>query len=166
MSGQNGVRVYIGLGSNIDGPAAQIRSGFSALANIKRVHLVAQSSLYKSAPLGPANQPHYINAVAALDTEQSPYELLAELQDIELRHGRVRGLRWGPRTLDLDIVLYGQTASDDPRLTLPHPGLAQRNFVLYPLKELVSDDFHLPGLGFINDVLARCPDGELSVIGS
>lgn len=151
------VRAYIGLGSNLDDPVFQIRQALEALAALPDCRWVAGSPLYRTAPLGgPPGQPDYINAVAALDTVLTPDTLLATLQDLETAHGRIRAERWGPRTLDLDLLLYGQQVSADPRLTLPHPRLHQRAFVLYPLYDL-APDLILPGHGPLSELLARCP---------
>jgi 2-amino-4-hydroxy-6-hydroxymethyldihydropteridine diphosphokinase len=106
--------------------------------------------------MGPSEQPDYINAVAAIDTELSPHALLDALQDIEQAHGRVRkGERWGPRTLDLDVLLYGEQVIDDQRLIIPHPGIAERAFVLYPLYEITGEDFNIPGHGPLQALLTR-----------
>lgn len=120
----------------------------------------AYSSLYKSPPMGPPDQPEYINAVAQLDTELSPEALLEALLALEKRHGRERGEKWGPRSLDLDILLYGNEQIDNERLTIPHPGLPERAFVLYPLQE-IDKDLTIPGQGPLRDLLARCPRGGL-----
>lgn len=127
---------YIGLGSNLNHPISQIQQAFHALHYLPDTRLLTQSSLYRSTPLGPANQPNYINAVAKLQTRLPPLTLLSHLQAIEIQQGRVRtSERWGPRTLDLDILLYDQQQSQAPILTLPHPELQHRNFVIYPLYE-------------------------------
>jgi 2-amino-4-hydroxy-6-hydroxymethyldihydropteridine diphosphokinase len=155
------VRVYIGLGSNLDQPERQVQLALEALAELPETVVTAHSSLYRSEPLGPPGQPDYINAVAALETGLSPLDLLAALQGIEARQGRVReGERWGPRPLDLDILLYGEQVSDDPRLTLPHPGLYERNFVLYPLAE-IAPGLSIPGKGPLEVLLAQCHQGRL-----
>ena len=154
------VRVYIGLGSNLSDPLRQLRRAVQALAQLPASRLIAQSRLYRSRPLGPQNQPDYLNAVAALDTELAADELLRQLQAVEQGQGRVRGaLRWGPRTLDLDILLYGDAVIDSSRLKVPHPGLAQRNFVLYPLYEL-APDLILPDGRALRGLRDACsPDG-------
>jgi 2-amino-4-hydroxy-6-hydroxymethyldihydropteridine diphosphokinase len=155
------VIAYIGLGSNLVQPELQVRRALEALAELPETVLTAHSSLYRSEPLGPAGQPDYINAVAALKTDLSPLDLLSALQAIEARQGRVReGERWGPRPLDLDILLYGEQVSDDPRLTLPHPGLYERNFVLYPLAE-IAPGLSIPGKGPLEVLLAQCHQGHL-----
>lgn len=145
------VRAYIGLGSNQQNPPLQIRNALSALNRIQQTELVRYSRLYRSKPMGPVDQPDFINAVAAVDTCLDAHALLSELQAIEQRQGRVRALlRWGPRTLDLDLLLYGDEQIDTERLTVPHPGLLQRGFVLFPLYEVA------PELRFSNgDLLAE-----------
>ncbi len=148
---------YIALGSNLADPRQQIAQAFEALAGLPHTRLVARSSLYRSAPMGPADQPDYINAVARLDTTLAPLALLDALQAIEQQQGRVRtGERWGPRTLDLDLLLFADTIIEDPRLTVPHPGLAQRNFVLYPLMEIAEQNLIIPGLGPLSGLLDAC----------
>lgn len=158
------VRAYIGLGSNLEQPQQQVRQALQALARIPQSQLVAHSRLYRSVPLGPADQPDYVNAVAALDTELSAESLLDALQAIEQAQGRVRGAeRWGPRTLDLDLLLYGNAVIDSARLTVPHPGLSERNFVLYPLFEL-APDLVLPDGHKLRELLAHCPDAGLEAL--
>ncbi len=149
------IRVHVGLGSNLDDPRRQLESAFEALAALPESHLVARSSLYRSAPMGPADQPDYLNAVATLDTPLAPLALLDALQDIEQAQRRVRGRRWGPRTLDLDLLLYGERQIDLPRLQVPHPGMHQRCFVLLPLLE-VAGDLQIPGRGRISALLPDC----------
>lgn len=155
------VTAFIGLGSNLDDPRQQVARALRELAELPDTTLAAQSSLYRSAPMGPPDQPAYINAVARLETRLAPEALLDALQAIEARHGRLRGdERWGPRTLDLDILLYADVRIDNPRLQVPHPGLAERNFVLQPLAE-IAPDLDIPGLGPLRDLLARCPADAL-----
>ncbi|MCE5365168.1 2-amino-4-hydroxy-6-hydroxymethyldihydropteridine diphosphokinase [Pseudomonas anguilliseptica] len=150
-------RVYIGLGSNLATPLEQLRSALAALAALPQTQLVAQSSFYASDPLGPADQPRYVNAVAALDTELSPLALLDALQTIELEQGRTRKAeRWGPRTLDLDILLFGERQLDEPRLTVPHYHMHARAFVLYPLAE-IAPDLKLPDGRALTELLDACP---------
>lgn len=151
-------RVYIGLGSNIDDPLDQIRRALRELDGLARVRLVRISSLYRSPPMGPAGQPDYLNAVAALDTSLGAEELLVLLQGIEEFHRRVRtGERWGPRTLDLDLLLYGDQVIDTAHLRVPHYGLQARNFVLHPLAEIAPADLEVPGRGALSDLLVHCP---------
>jgi 2-amino-4-hydroxy-6-hydroxymethyldihydropteridine diphosphokinase len=155
------IDVWIGLGSNLNDPETRIRTALDDLRHLERCTLRAASALYRSPPMGPADQPDYINAVARLATGLSPEALLDALQAIEQRHGRTRGRRWGPRTLDLDLLLYAQAVIATPRLRVPHPGIAVRNFVLYPLAEL-DPDLVIPGLGVVSELLEQCPDTGLS----
>jgi 2-amino-4-hydroxy-6-hydroxymethyldihydropteridine diphosphokinase len=150
-------RVYIGLGSNLATPLAQLRSALATLAALPHSNLIARSSFYASDPLGPADQPRYVNAVAALDTALSPLALLDRLQTIELEQGRTRKAeRWGPRTLDLDILLFGNQHVDDARLTVPHYHMHARAFVLYPLAE-IAPELHLPDGRTLSELLSACP---------
>lgn len=138
---------FIGLGSNLDDPAEQVRDGLDALSRLADTRVAARSPLYGSAPMGPAGQPDYVNAVAQIETSLDPHRLLDALQQIEARAGRDRsGRRWGPRTLDLDLLLHGEHACRDERLTLPHPGIAERAFVLIPLAD-IAPGLVLPGAG-------------------
>lgn len=147
------VLAYIGMGSNLQQPLDQLYRALAELNGIPRTSLQASSSFYTSSPMGPADQPDYINAVAALHTELAALDLLDQLQRIELAHGRQRGLRWGPRTLDLDLLLYGDQVIQNERLSVPHPGIARRAFVLLPLAEL-APELEVPGLGTVSDMLA------------
>ena len=148
---------YIGLGSNLAEPVAQIKSARTAIASIEGVQELAFSSLYHSLPMGPQDQPDYVNAVMCVATDRLPMDLLRCLQNIENDHGRVRkGERWGARTLDLDVLIYGDQEIDLPDLTVPHKGLAERSFVLYPLFE-IAPQLVLPGKGLIADLVAKCP---------
>ena len=131
--------IYIGLGSNLDEPVVQIKEAVEAIADIPATNVVAVSSLYGSQPMGPQDQPDYINAVLALTTELSPIELLDQLQRIENESGRIRKERWGARTLDLDILLFGEQLINEPRLVVPHYGMKEREFVLIPLAEIAPD---------------------------
>jgi len=134
------VRAYIGLGSNLNDPVAQVTRAIEELGHVEHSRLIAVSPLYRTPPLGPAGQPDYINAVAALDSELEPLALLDELQRIEQLHGRVRGpVRWGPRTLDLDLLLYGNETIHTPRLVVPHVGLHDRPFVIFPLLAIAPE---------------------------
>ncbi|MCI0911717.1 MULTISPECIES: 2-amino-4-hydroxy-6-hydroxymethyldihydropteridine diphosphokinase [Pseudomonas] len=149
-------RAYIGLGSNLDAPAEQLGNALQALDRVANTRLVAASALYTSDSLLPG-QPRYTNAVAALDTSLAPLDLLDALQAIENEQGRVRKERWGPRTLDLDILLFGDHVIDVPRLQVPHYHMHARPFVLYPLAELVADDFHLADGRPLAQLLQACP---------
>jgi 2-amino-4-hydroxy-6-hydroxymethyldihydropteridine diphosphokinase len=132
--------VFIGLGSNLLNPTQQLKLAVQEISQLPQTKIVKASSLYASKPMGPQNQPDYVNAVCKISTALSPYPLLDALQQIELKHGRVRKEeRWGPRTLDLDILLYGSMVEDTERLQLPHPGIADREFVLVPLFEITPD---------------------------
>lgn len=158
------VRAYVGLGSNLNDPRAQLRSALAALDDIPGTCCVAYSSLYWSKPLGSMPQPDYLNAVAAVDTRLTAPELLKELHVIEELHGRVRGAeRWVPRTLDLDLLLYGNSQLQGEVLTVPHPGLPERNFVLYPLHE-IAPQLHIPGAGSLQTLLERCSSLGLQAV--
>ncbi len=133
------VRAYIGLGSNLDEPINQVNRALTELRTLSESHLVSHSRLYSSTPLGPADQPDFVNAVACLDTSLGAHSLLDELQALELKHERVRIQHWGPRSLDLDLLLYADHTIDTERLQVPHPWLSQRCFVLYPLAEIAAD---------------------------
>jgi 2-amino-4-hydroxy-6-hydroxymethyldihydropteridine diphosphokinase len=148
------VIAYIGLGANLDEPVAQVHAAFAELANLADSHLLSCSPLYASAPQGYTRQPDFINAVAKLDTALNPHALLDALLEIEQRHGRVREFRNAPRTLDLDLLLYGELRLEDPRLSLPHPRLHERAFVLRPLLDL-DPELTLPDLGPARDHLLR-----------
>lgn len=150
-------KVFIGLGSNLDEPLSQIKEAIEQLKQIQSVDFISVSSFYSSAPMGPQDQPDYINAVAEVSTSLGAEQLLDELQEIENKQGRVRLQRWGARTLDLDILLYGEEVINTERLTVPHSGISERNFVLYPLSDLVDPDFKLPMLGEISELLKACP---------
>lgn len=158
------VVVYVGMGSNLSDPAAQLRTAMQALSSIRGVELLQSSSLYGSDPLGPPDQPRYVNAVVALGTILSPIALLDALQSIEQQHGRVRKAeRWGPRTLDLDILLFGNLTIDEPRLTVPHYHMHARPFVLYPLSE-IAPALILPNGDALADWLGKCPSDGLEII--
>ena len=150
------VIAYIGLGSNLQNPIEQIhlaRAAITALAHTKEQGF---SCLYQSLPMGPQDQPDYVNAVMAVVTDLSPIELLRALQAIENNQGRVRGERWGARTLDLDILLYGDQVIELPDLIIPHVGLTERAFVLYPLYE-IAPQLIIPNKGKLVDLLVNCP---------
>ena len=135
----SGARVAIALGSNLDDPEAQVRRGFDEIGALPKTKLLARSRLYRTAPVGYADQPDFINACALVETSLAPRALLDELLAIEQRHGRVRTIPNGPRTLDLDIILYGDRRIDEPGLTVPHPRAHEREFVLKPLLEVWPD---------------------------
>ncbi|WP_077047678.1 2-amino-4-hydroxy-6-hydroxymethyldihydropteridine diphosphokinase [Pseudomonas sp. KK4] len=149
-------RVYIGMGSNLAAPAEQLRSAVAALARLPQSEWVGVSAFYQSDSLLPG-QPRYTNAVAALDTTLAPLDLLDALQAIENEQGRERLERWGPRTLDLDILLFGDRLIDQPRLKVPHYHMQERAFVLYPLAELAPADLRLADGRTLAELLEACP---------
>lgn len=156
---------FIGLGSNLGNPEAQLTSALAALNGIPGTALARCSSFYRSKPLGPGDQPDYLNAVALLETRLAATGLLARLQAIENRQGRVRdGEKWGPRTLDLDMLLYGNDSIDEPGLIVPHPQIRHRNFVLIPLLEL-APDIEIPGLGRADTLLAETGNAGIAMLG-
>ena len=149
------VTAYVGLGSNLDHPREQVLAAFEELAQLPQTRLVGRSGLYRSAPIGRQDQPDFINAVAQVDTALQPPRLLAELQAIEDRHGRERPHRDAARTLDLDLLLYGDTVISTDRLAVPHPRMHQRAFVLRPLAE-ISPAVSVPGRGTVTQLLRAC----------
>lgn len=155
---------YIGIGSNQADPVKQAKQAIEALQSLPESQLITCSSLYSSCPMGPQNQPDYVNAVAKLKTQLSALELLDELQKIELAQGRERKEnRWGPRTLDLDIILYGNEKINTTRLTIPHYGMKAREFVLYPLLE-IAPDLILPDATVLSQLISLCDKNGLSII--
>ncbi len=151
--------VYIGLGANLGDPRRQVEQALLQLQGLPESELARASSLYRTAPVGPADQPDFINAVARLDTGLEPLALLAALQQIECRHGRIRsGQRWGPRTLDLDILLMGDRVLNLPQLCVPHPQMHARAFVLGPLAEIAPSGLEIPGRGRLDALLAAVED--------
>ncbi len=156
---------YIGIGANLGDPVAQVLQACARFAqDVPNTRLVARSSLYRNPPMGPQDQPEYVNAVARLDTQLEPRALLDALQGIEAACGRRRdGTRWGPRMLDLDILVFGNEMIDQPGLRVPHPGIAQRDFVLFPLLEL-DPQLVIPGLGSVAALCRRMPDTGLVAI--
>ena len=164
LNGVRQKRAYIGLGSNLANPVAQVKRAATAIADIAGVEEGRLSGLYSSSPMGPADQPDYVNAVMAVDTSLSPHELLKCLQSIETVQGRIRsGERWGPRTLDLDILLYGDDIIESTGLNVPHVGIAERAFVLYPLAEIAAG-IVIPGKGRLDELLAKCSKDGLQRI--
>jgi 2-amino-4-hydroxy-6-hydroxymethyldihydropteridine diphosphokinase len=156
-------RVYIGLGSNLREPERQVRTACGEIALIPGIRLRRCSSLYRTAPIGYADQPDFINAVAEIRTVLAPLRLLEFMRRIETDHGRVRELRNGPRTLDLDILIYGELQIADDELVLPHPRAHQRAFVLLPLLE-IAPDCVIPGLGPARNWLQPCDDQTITRI--
>ncbi len=155
-----GAIAYIAIGSNLDNPRQQVEKAVSALARLPQTRLAAVSPWYRSAAIGPGQQPDYLNGVARLDTGLDPRQLLAALQAIENDQGRQRGERWAARTLDLDILLYSDQVIAETGLTIPHPRLAERNFVLYPLVDL-APDLVLPDGTPLGALLAKCDAGGI-----
>lgn len=154
-------RAFIGLGSNLGDPAEQVRAGMAALARLDETRVEACSSLYRSAPVGRQDQPDFVNAVCRVRTGLAPAALMQQLLEIETVHGRERrGEKGGPRTLDLDLLLYGDEAIHSESLTVPHPRLHERAFVLYPLSEL-EPDLVIPGHGPVRELLAACAGQRL-----
>ncbi|OOF37587.1 2-amino-4-hydroxy-6-hydroxymethyldihydropteridine diphosphokinase [Rodentibacter heidelbergensis] len=133
------ITAYIALGSNLNTPIEQLNSALKAIENLPQTRLLAVSAFYQSKPLGPQDQPDYVNAVAKIDTALAPLSLLDELQRIENEQGRVRLRRWGERTLDLDILLYGNEIIQNERLTVPHYDMHNRAFVIIPLMDISAD---------------------------
>ncbi|MGB5445273.1 MAG: 2-amino-4-hydroxy-6-hydroxymethyldihydropteridine diphosphokinase [Psychromonas sp.] len=157
---------YIGVGSNQADPIKQAKLAVETLRQLPKSLFCECSSLYHSAPMGPQDQPDYINAVVKIDTQLSAIELLDELQKIELSQGRVRKEnRWGPRTLDLDIILYGNEVINNSRLTIPHYGMRVREFVLYPLLE-IAKDLLLPDGQALSQLAEHCDKNGLVRISS
>lgn len=158
------MRVYVGLGSNQGDSVGLLRRALTDLGRLPHSTVVVASSLYRSKPMGPVAQPDFVNAVVALETTLAPRDLLRALQGIETAHGRVRtDLRWGPRTLDLDILVYGEMVMRSDDLVIPHPGIADRRFVLIPLLE-IAPDLAIPGVGAVRVLAARCARAELEAL--
>jgi 2-amino-4-hydroxy-6-hydroxymethyldihydropteridine diphosphokinase len=157
------IAAFIGLGSNLNGPVDQVTMALTELAGLPETASHSHSSLYQSRPMGGLDQPDYVNAVARVDTRLEPEELLEQLHAIETAHGRVREERWGARTLDLDLLLYGSITIDTPDLQVPHPGVGERGFVLYPLYE-IAPDLEIPGLGAVSDLVNNCPTEKPKII--
>jgi len=155
------IRAYIGIGSNLDNPVAQVLEAVEEMEMIPDTILVARSSLYRGRPMGPEEQPDYVNAVVSLDTLLSADELLSALIAIEDMQGRTRdGEKWGPRIIDLDLLLYGNSTIDTATLTVPHPGMHERDFVIVPLEE-VAGNVKIPGRGFLYSLINKCKSHSL-----
>lgn len=151
---------FIGLGSNLRNPTAQLARAITELASLPDTTLVAQSPFYASTPVGPQDQPDFVNGAVWLSTGLAPHALLDQLQAIEQAHGRERLRHWGPRTLDLDLLVFGNQTLDGERLTVPHPELCNRDFVLQPLLDL-NPDLTLPEGTAIATLRAQCPNNRL-----
>ena len=146
------VTAYIALGSNLENPGYQLQRAVDNIDSEKNINLLCCSKLYQSDPVGPAGQPDYCNAVVSIETRLAPELLLDTLQAIEDKHGRVRAVKWGARTLDLDIILYGDHIINTPRLTIPHQQMHVRSFVLYPLHDL-APELMVPEYGAVSGLL-------------
>lgn len=158
------VPAYIGLGSNLGNPAVQIRRAFDELAGLPGTRLVATSRLYRNPPFGEIRQPDFVNAAAGVLTHLAPAALLAHLKQIEDAHGRDRAAeRWGPRTLDLDLLVFGDRVEAGPPLDLPHRGIRHRNFVLLPLLE-IAPGLYIPGLGTVRALAAEVDGSALTPV--
>ncbi len=148
---------YIGLGSNLQQPEQQIKQARGVIAEHEAMVEIAFSSLYASSPMGPQDQPDYVNAVMKIETSLTAIGLLRALQMIENQQGRVRKKeQWGARTLDLDILIFADQQIQQAGLVVPHMGLAERAFVLYPLQEIAPADLHIPGLGLLKQLISHC----------
>ena len=155
MSVQRWVPAYVALGSNLDDPREQVERAMAALAGLPDTRLVLRSSLYRTRPFGPVEQPDFVNAAAGLLTRLDPAELLAQLKALEAQLGRERPVvRWGPRRIDLDMLVHGGARIAEPGLEVPHPGIPERAFVLVPLAEIAAD-LAVPGRGRVRALLAR-----------
>lgn len=147
---------FVGLGSNIGNSVAEVQRAVTALVGAVDIHVLAASPCYRTKPMGSIKQEWFVNAVVQLVTSLSAESLLRVLQEIERDQERVRGERWGPRTIDCDLLLFGQQVIDTPLLTVPHPGLTTREFVLYPLAD-IAPDWVLPSGEVVSDLLAGLP---------
>jgi 2-amino-4-hydroxy-6-hydroxymethyldihydropteridine diphosphokinase len=149
------IPAFVALGSNLDDPERQVGRAFAALADVPRSRLVSRSSLYRSPPFGPVVQPEFVNAVAGLLTTLDARAMLGELKALERRLGRETPVvRWGPRRIDLDLLIHGDARVDEPEIQVPHPGLAERAFVLVPLAE-IAPDLEVPGVGRVRTLASR-----------
>lgn len=154
---------YVGIGSNMGDSPARVRAAFDALAGLPQTRLIARSRLYRTRPFGPVPQGDFINAVAGLLTQLDAHGLLQGLRGIEQAAGRVRTERWGPRTLDLDLLVFGREQLQTADLTVPHPGIAERGFVLAPLHD-VAPTLDVPGLGRVEVLLRRLADDGIAEV--
>ena len=156
---------YVGIGSNLNDPRRQVRSALNALANLSSSRLVSSSRLYRSKPLDGTDQPDYLNAVAALLTQRDALTFLHELQSIEKQHGRERSaVRWAPRSLDLDLLVFGELEICNDELIVPHPGMAERSFVLLPLCE-IAPHLKVPGRATVREMLQQLrADGSVMAV--
>jgi 2-amino-4-hydroxy-6-hydroxymethyldihydropteridine diphosphokinase len=154
---------YVAIGSNLDSPRDRVLEAFECLATLRATRSLLRSRLYLTNPMGPQDQPQFVNAAAGLLTQLSPRDVLTELLNIERSMGRVRQERWGPRVIDLDLLWMVDSALTMPGLTLPHPGVSTRNFVLYPLAD-IAPALDIPGLGQVLDLKSLAGDAGISVL--
>jgi 2-amino-4-hydroxy-6-hydroxymethyldihydropteridine diphosphokinase len=155
---------YVGVGSNLDDPRARVLEAFKKLAGVSRTRVILTSPLYLSRPFGPVAQPDYVIAVAGVLTQLSSHALLAERRAIETASGRPdRHQKWGPRVIDLDVLVYARERRDEPELRLPHPGIVERNFVLYPLAD-IAPELDVPGLGLVTELKGRVLSDGLQLL--
>lgn len=156
---------YVAIGSNLNDPLAQVQTALVRLASLPQTRALLRSRLYKTRPMGPQDQPYYVNAAAGLLTQLCARELLDALLQIEESMGRKRQERWGPRVIDLDLVWMPGETVDEPGLTLPHPGVSMRNFVLYPLAD-IAPTLAIPGHGNVSELLRAVGDDGIAVMES
>ena len=161
MHSRRWVPAYVALGSNLDDPRAQVERALAALDGLPDTRCVLRSSLYRTRPFGPVEQPDFVNAVAGVLTLLDPAALLGRLKALEAQLGRERPVvRWGPRRIDLDLLVHGNARISQPDLAVPHPGIAERAFVLVPLAE-IAPDLVVPGAGRVRDLLGRVDSTDL-----
>jgi 2-amino-4-hydroxy-6-hydroxymethyldihydropteridine diphosphokinase len=154
---------YVAIGSNLNHPRERVQEAYVRLASLPATRLVLRSRLYKTRPMGPQDQPYFVNAAAGLLTQLTARMLLDGLLGIEAAMGRTRQERWGPRVIDLDLIFLWGEVVDEPGLTVPHPGVSMRNFVLYPLAD-IAPTLAIPGHGNVSELLHRAGDDEISVL--
>ncbi|MGO9930409.1 MAG: 2-amino-4-hydroxy-6-hydroxymethyldihydropteridine diphosphokinase [Steroidobacteraceae bacterium] len=154
---------YVAIGSNLDSPRDRVLEAIERLGMLAATRSVLRSRLYNTRPVGPQDQPYFVNAAAGLLTQLAPLDLLTAMLDIERSMGRKRQERWGPRVIDLDLVWMVDSAVTMPGLTLPHPGVSTRNFVLYPLAD-IAPTLNIPGLGPVLDLKSRAGAEGISVL--
>jgi 2-amino-4-hydroxy-6-hydroxymethyldihydropteridine diphosphokinase len=154
---------YVAIGSNLESPHERVLEAMQRLGALSAADTLIRSRLYLSRPMGPQDQPDYVNAAAGLLTQQSPQELLASLLDIERSMGRIQRERWGPRVIDLDLVWMVDAAVDEPGLKVPHPGVSIRNFVLYPLAD-IAPTMKIPGMGTVLELKRNVGGEGISVL--
>jgi 2-amino-4-hydroxy-6-hydroxymethyldihydropteridine diphosphokinase len=154
---------YAAIGSNLNNPRERVLEALTRLSQVPAIESVLASRLYRSHPMGPQDQPEFVNAAAGFVTQLNPRELLDVMLDIERSMGRTRGERWGPRVIDLDLIWMVDAATEQPGLSLPHPGVSSRNFVLYPLAD-IAPMLKIPGLGLVLDLKSAAGDAGISVL--